>query len=135
MRILFFLLLISSSVFGQSFIERTATVVADSSKFQTTLGVGTRATSSPLTVANFTTSFTAPQTGTLVHLISSGISINPRISFDAYNGTNVNGSIFQGRRAGGSAGSPTAALADYTLAGFAGDGYGVDSFHNISVGA
>ena len=99
------------------------------------VSIGTQVNTAPLTVTNFTTAFPTPQTGTLVHLVSSGITINPRISMDAFNGANVNGSIFQGRRAGGSAGTPTAALADYTLAGFAGDGYGTDSFHNISVGA
>lgn len=100
-----------------------------------TFSIGTVASTAPLTVANFRTSFPTPQTGTLGHFVSSGISINPRISFDAYNSANVNGSIFQGRRAGGSAGTPTAATTDYTLAGFTGDGYGTDSFHNVSVGA
>lgn len=105
-------------------------------KAQTTpVSIGYSDSAHYLRISNNSTTFPAPQSGTLLHLISSGITVNPRISMDAYNSANVFGSIFQGRRAGGSAGSPTAALADYTLAGFAGDGYGVDSFHNISVGA
>lgn len=107
--------------------------LVDSTNFQTTMSIGTAVHNSPLTVTNFNTTFPTPQTGTIVQLASSG-STNGRISFDTYNGTNINGSIYQGRRAAGTPASPSAALADYTLVGLAGDGYGVDSFHNISLG-
>jgi len=133
MKILF-LLLISGSCFGQSFIERAATVVADSSKFQTTLGVGTRATSSPLTVANFTTSFTAPQTGTIIHVVSEA-SVNGRVSFDTYNDVSFTGSIFQGRRGRGTAASPTPPILDDVLVALGADGYGTSSFTGASVGS
>lgn len=79
--------------------------------------------------------FTAPQTGTLVHLISSSGTFNGRISLDSYVGSQTTGSIYQGRTAQGTNASPTAAQADQTLAAFGGDGYGTTGFHGASVGS
>jgi hypothetical protein len=97
------------------------------------VSIGTDVNTSPLTVSNFSTSFPSPQSGTLTHIVSSGISTNARVSLDYYGSTSL-GAVFQGRHAGGSAATPTKALTDYTLAGYLADGYGIDSFHNISVG-
>lgn len=98
-----------------------------------TFSIGTVASTAKLTVANIS-SFVNPQSGTLAHIVSSGLTTNARVSLDTYNGSNVLGSIFQGRRAAGTATSPTAATTDYTIAGFSGDSYGTDSFHNVSLG-
>lgn len=100
-----------------------------------TSGIGTEVNGVPVTISNITTGFPMPQDGTILHIVSSGITINPRISLDAYNGANVLGSSFQGRRSGGNANSPSSALADYTLANFSGDGYGLTGFHNVSLAA
>ena len=89
----------------------------------------------PFTLLNFNGNYPSAQSGTAIHAISSGVTTNARFSLDTYNGSNVLGSVFQGRRAAGTALSPSAATTDYTLAGLVGDGYGVDSFHNISVGS
>ena len=97
------------------------------------VSIGTEVNTAPLTVSNTTSSFISPQTGTVVHVISSGVT-NGRLSFDTYNGSNVNGSIYQGRRAAGTSSSPSAALADYTLVTVGGDGYGSTGFHNVSLG-
>lgn len=86
-------------------------------------------------ISNEQTTFPSPQRGTLLHLVSSGVIINPRISMDSYNGANILGSVFQGRRAGGSAATPASVTTDYTITGLVGDGYGTDSFHNVSTGA
>lgn len=90
------------------FIGKSQGTVVDSAGniISSYLSIGTKQTTSPLTVTNFPTAFPAPQVGTLVHLVSSGIATNARISFDNYNGSNVLGPVYQGRRAGGSAGSP-----------------------------
>ena len=106
-------------------------IVTTSVPLNVSTGTGTSA--SPLKVTNFNGTFVDPQAGTIVHLVSSAVT-NGRISFDTYNGTNVNGSIYQGRRAAGTAASPTAAIADYTLVTIGGDGYGTTGFHNISLG-
>jgi len=98
------------------------------------VSIGTQANTAPLTIANFSTAFPAPQAGTIAHLVSSAAS-NGRISFDVYNSDNLFGAVYQGRRAAGTAALPTAALADYTLAVFSGDGYGDDSFSGVSLGA
>lgn len=97
------------------------------------VSIGTEANTSPLTIANFTTPFITPQSGTLLHIVSDAVT-NGRFSFDTYNDVSANGSIFQGRRARGSAGSPTAAIADDILVAVGGDGYGDNAFHNISLG-
>lgn len=114
--------------------DGTGFQLADSSSFQNNLSVGTAIQTAPLTITNFSTTFASPQAGTIAQFVSNGVT-NGRISFDTYNGSNNNGSTFQGRRAGGNAGSPTAALADYTLSNFSGDGWGSTGFHNVSLGA
>lgn len=97
------------------------------------VSIGTEANTSPLTIANFTTPFITPQSGTLLHIVSDAVT-NGRFSFDTYNDASANGSIFQGRRARGTAALPTAAIADDILVAIGGDGYGADGFHNISLG-
>lgn len=119
-------------VCGYSYAQKGGYLLTNSNG---AISIGTDVNTAPLTVANFSTSFPAPQIGTIVHLVSSGTDINPRVSFDDYNGANVLGGVFQGRRAGGSAASPTPALSDYTLVALVGDGYGVDSFTNAGIGA
>lgn len=99
-----------------------------------TFSIGTSVSTAPLTVANFSTAFPAPQTGTIVHLLSDGVT-NGRISFDTYNNASFTGSIFQGRRARGTAGSPTSPIADDILVSIGADGYGDDSFTGASVGS
>jgi len=98
------------------------------------VSIGTQVNTAPLTIANFTTSFVAPQVGTTLHIVSDA-STNNRISSDTYNNSSFTGSIFQGKRARGSAASPTPPLADDILVAIGGDGYGVDSFTNSSVGS
>lgn len=114
--------------------NQTAVIIRDSSKFQTTLSVGTPYTTSPLTVTNFTTAFPTPQVGTMLHLVSNA-STNGRLSFDTYNNASFTGSNFQGRRARGTAGTPLPVQIDDVLVAVGADGYGVDSFSNISVGS
>jgi hypothetical protein len=97
------------------------------------VSIGTEVNTAPLTVANFATSFPTPQTGTIIHIVSDGVT-NGRISSDTYNNASIAGSIFQGRRARGTAALPTAATADDILVAIGGDGYGDDGFHNISMG-
>jgi len=80
------------------------------------------------------TSFPTPQVGTMLHVVSDA-AVNGRISFDTYNNTSITGSNFQGRRARGTAGSPTPPLVDDVLVAIGADGYGVDSFTNVSVGS
>lgn len=58
----------------------------------TYLSIGTSKTSSPLTVTNFTTSFIAPQTGTIIHIVSDN-TVNGRISSDTYNNTSFTGRV------------------------------------------
>jgi hypothetical protein len=99
------------------------------------VSIGPSNDSTYLRVANSSSFFPTPQSGTLMQLVSSGITTNARLSMDDYNGTNILGPVFQGRRAGGSAASPTSALVDYTLAALVGDGYGENSFTGNSVGA
>lgn len=97
------------------------------------VSIGTEVNTSPLTIANFSTPFITPQSGTLLHLVSNGVT-NGRVSFDTYNDASVVGSIFQGRRARGTASSPTPPIADDILVAIGGDGYGDDAFHNVSMG-
>ncbi|MBX4191857.1 MAG: hypothetical protein KW804_03595, partial [Candidatus Doudnabacteria bacterium] len=113
---------------------QTKVIVKDSSKYQTTLSVGTSVTTSPLTVTNFTTSFPSPQTGTIGHFVSDN-SVNGRLSFDTYNDASFTGSNYQGRRARGTAASPTPPIADDVLVAIGADGYGTSSFTNASVGS
>lgn len=115
------------------FAQNPATTGYLLTKANGSISIGTEVNTAPLTVANFSTAFPLPQTGTIVHLVSEGAT-NGRITFDTYNGASVTGSIFQGRRGAGTAALPTAAIADYTLSGFSGDGYGSTGFHNISLG-
>ena len=110
------------------------TTVQDSSKFQTTMGIGTRATTSPLTVANFSTSFVAPQAGTMIHIVSDN-SVNGRISHDTYNNTSFTGSIIQGRRARGTAAVPLPVILDDIIMSMGGDVYGTSSFTGSSIGS
>ena len=136
------LLLLSSVVYGQLPAGKylrvkangTGFELADSSSYQTSLGIGTSYKTAPLTVANFTTSFPAPQTGTMLHLVSYN-TVNGRVSFDTYNNTSFTGSNYQGRRARGSANVPLPVITDDILVALGGDGYGVDSFTNTSVGS
>lgn len=95
------------------------------------VSIGPSNDSTYLLVANTTIAGSNPQPGTVLQLVSSGVT-NGRISFDTYNGASNNGSTIQGRRSGGSISSGSAALQDYTLLNIAADGY---PFHNISVGA
>lgn len=97
------------------------------------VSIGTEVNTAPLTVANFSTAFPTPQTGTLLHVVSDAVT-NGRFSFDTYNNTTVAGSIMQGRRARGTASNPTAAIADDVLIAIGGDGYGDNAFHNVSMG-
>jgi hypothetical protein len=99
-----------------------------------TFSIGTVASTAPLTVANFSTSFPTPQAGTMIHLVSDAVT-NGRLSFDTYNNASFTGSIFQGRRGRGSAASATAPIADDILVAVGGDGYGDDSFTGSSVGS
>lgn len=85
-------------------------------------------------IGNTQGAYQAPQTGTILHLLSSGVT-SGRVSFDTYNGSNAFGSTFQGRRSGGTAIAPSAAITDYTLANFSADGYGATGFHNVSLAA
>jgi len=62
---------------------QTAVIVRDTSKFQTTMSIGTNYTTSPLTVTNFTSSFPTPQVGTMVHIISDNV-VNGRVSMAVY---------------------------------------------------
>jgi hypothetical protein len=110
------------------------TTVTDSSKFQTTMGIGTRATSSPLTVSNFTTSFPSPQTGTVLHIVSDN-AVNGRVSSDTYNNTSFTGPVFQGRRARGTAAVPLPPITDDILVAIGGDGYGTTGYTGSSVGS
>jgi hypothetical protein len=80
-------------------------------------------------------SFVAPQTGTLLHFISESASFNGRISLDSYVSSQATGSIFQGRTSRGTISSPSAATADQVLAAYGGDGYGATGFHGSSVGS
>jgi hypothetical protein len=80
-------------------------------------------------------SFAAPQTGTLLHFISESASFNGRISLDSYVSSQATGSIFQGRTSRGTISSPSAATADQVLAAYGGDGYGATGFHGSSVGS
>lgn len=130
MKKLIILLLFSNSVFGQN----PATGGYLLTKSNGAISIGTEVNTSPLTIANFTTSFVTPQVGTMIHVVSDA-AVNGRISFDTYNNTSITGSNFQGRRARGTAGSPTPALADDVLVAIGADGYGVDSFTNVSVGS
>ena len=81
------------------------------------------------------TSFVAPQTGTLLHFISESSTFNGRVTLDSYVDTQSTGSIVQGRTARGTIASPSAATADQVLAAFGGDGYGATGFHGNSVGS
>ena len=128
--ILIILIIFSNACFGQN--PSTSGYMLTNTNGS--ISIGTKVNTAPLTIANFSTAFPTPQTGTIVHLVSDAVT-NGRISFDVYNGANVLGAVYQGRRAGGTAALPTAALADYTLAVFSGDGYGDDSYTGNSLGA
>jgi len=99
------------------------------------VSIGTRVNSAPLTVANFTGSFVAPPLGTIEHTISEAVT-NGRKTFDSYNDASSKGPNYQGRRARGTAASPTAVIADDVLVTLTGDGYGDNSFTDtMSVGS
>jgi len=124
------LLFISSQLYGQSPATGGYLLI----KSNGAVSIGTEVNTAPLTISNFTTSFVTPQVGTMLHLVSDA-AINGRVSFDTYNNTSFTGSNYQGRRARGTAGSPTPALLDDILVAIGADGYGVDSFTNASVGS
>lgn len=117
MKALIIFLLFPCIVFSQTYTSRSIGSVNDSNY---------------LLISNVLTS-PSPQSGTVLHLVTSGFT-NTRISSDTYSNS-VNGSIFQGRHAKNTSGAPSALTADYSLAVFGGDGYGTDSFHNVSLGA
>jgi len=129
-KILLFILLVPSFAFCQTAKEfeymRFKKPETDS------MGIGKPATAL-LTVSNTPNGLT-PQSGTMLHLINDNTS-NGRISNDSYYSGGFQGSILQGRRARGTAASPTAPIADDILLALGGDGYGDDAFHNISVGS
>lgn len=122
---------IETPILNQSQVQ---TVVADSSKYQNTLSIGTRIATAPLTVTNFNTDFPIPQTGTMFHLVSDA-SVNGRLSFDTYNNISFTGAIFQGRRGRGTAAVPLPPVADDVLVAIGADGYGTSSFTGASVGS
>jgi hypothetical protein len=124
------LILITNISFGQEPPASSGYLLTNANG---SISIGTAVNTAPITVANFSTSFTAPQAGTILHLVSDAVT-NGRFSFDSYQNTNTNGSIFQGRRARGTAASPTAAMADDILVAVGGDGYGDNAFHGISMG-
>jgi len=98
------------------------------------VSIGTEKNTSPLTIANFTTDFPTPQTGTMLHMVSDAVT-NGRVSFDTYQNTNFTGSNYQGRRARGTAAFPVGVVLDDILVAMGGDGYGDDSFTGSSVGS
>lgn len=130
MKILIILLLVSSQVFGQN--PTTSGYLL--TKSNGSISIGTEVNTAPLTISNFSSTFITPQVGTMLHVVSDA-AVNGRISFDTYNNTSITGSNYQGRRARGTASSPTAPLTDDVLVAVGADGYGVDSFTNISVGS
>lgn len=123
---------------GDSFLitykPQVISLIQDSSAFQTTMSIGTRLTTSPLNVTNFSTTFPTPQSGTMVHVVSDA-AINGRVSFDVYNNTSFTGPVYQGRRARGTAGSPTPPITDDVLVAIGADGYGTSSYTGSSVGS
>lgn len=100
----------------------------------TAFSIGTKKTTAPLTVANFATDFPAPQSGTMLHIISDNV-VNGRISTDTYNNASFTGPIIQGRRARGTAASPTPPILDDIIMSMGGDGYGTSSFTGSSIGS
>jgi len=99
-----------------------------------TVSIGTRVNTAPLTVANFTTTFPAPQIGTMLHIVSDN-TVNGRVSMDVFNNASITGANYQGRRGRGTAALPTAPLLDDVLVAIGADGYGDDSFTGVSVGS
>lgn len=127
---LIFLLFFSAKAFSQ--VPATSGYLL--TKSNGAISIGTEVNTAPVTVANFSTSFVTPQAGTILHLVSDAVT-NGRASFDTYNNTSIAGSNYQGRRARGTASSPLPPNADDVLVAIGADGYGVDSFTNISVGS
>lgn len=125
-----FIILLSHICFGQN----PATGGYLLTKANGSVSIGTEVNTAPLTVANFSTTFPTPQTGTIVHLLSDAVT-NGRISFDTYNNASIAGSNYQGRRGRGTAAAPTAAIVDDILVAIGGDGYGDNSFTGVSVGS
>lgn len=96
------------------------------------IGFGYADTAHYIKISNDSNGTVAPQRGTLLYISSDNLPYNPSITIDAYR-TGVLGSFIRGRAASGTISSPTAATANFTLMGIGGDGYGTDSFHNVSV--
>lgn len=96
------------------------------------LGIGSTTPDSPITISNNLTSYAAPQTGTQLHIVENGV--NARITLDSYNSGNTNGSIYQGRTAGGTNIAPTRPDLNETLVGLGGDGFGTTKFTGNSLG-
>jgi len=108
-------------------------MVKDSSKFQTTVNIGNNQTpNAPLTVTNFNTIFSAPQSGTMAQFVYYGSG--GRLVIDSYRET-LNGSIIQGKAATGTPAVPGAAINDMVLMGINGDGYGTSSFTGSGIGS
>lgn len=94
------------------------------------VSIGLAPADSLLTIST-STSFAAPTSYAVIHGVMEGQ--NARTTFDTYlNG--VNGSIFQGRKARGTAASPLSPNTNDTLSAVLGDGWGTTGFHTTSVG-
>lgn len=98
------------------------------------IAIGVADTSHYLRWSNESTTFYNPPAGTVVQIVSDGLSTNPAITIDAFR-TGILGSFFRGRAASGTAASPGQATTNMTLVGLGGDGYGSSSFTGGSVGA
>lgn len=84
-------------------------------------------TNERLTINADGASAAAPPTNTRLHLIGNNGSPSRLVS-DVYNGSNVQGPYFLGRRARGTAASPAAVQNGDVLSAFAGTGYGTTAF-------
>lgn len=90
--------------------------------------------------ATFTNGVTisSPIAGSLAYLQiveNSGTNGVEGVFLDSYNNNSGNGSVYIGRRAGGTLASPSAVSNDYTLVAIVGRGYGATGFSPLSRGA
>lgn len=86
--------------------------------------------SDALLTISTSTSYEAPTSYAVIHGVMEGQ--NARTTFDTYiNG--INGSIFQGRKARGTAVAPLSPEANDSLSAVLGDGWGTTGFHALSL--
>lgn len=98
------------------------------------IALGYADTSHFIRISNQNTLFPPPRKGTLIDILSDNMPFNPAITITSYR-PGIAGAFVRGQAATGSIGSPGSAIINQTLIGMGGDGYGVDSFHNVSTGS